>query len=184
MTEKNLHNDEPGLLNLVARGDAPAFRSLVDLYWGRVYGNTLALTKSPQVAEELTQDIFLKIWNQREGLAEVENFGVYIYVIGRNQVISALRKKITDTSADFPEHMAEDIQLPDHQLEMKETYERIMEGIEQLPPVRRQVFKMSRLEGLSYEEIAAALGISKNTVKEHIVNGLNFLRGYVLRKNN
>jgi RNA polymerase sigma-70 factor (ECF subfamily) len=176
--EENINNDSD-LLLLVAGGNHTAFKRLVDLYWNKVYGNTLALTKSPQVAEELTQDIFVKVWNQRENLAEVENFSVYIYVIGRNQVLSALRRKIVDTSSEVPGNMPEDIHLPDAQLEMKDTYRIILEGIELLPSTRKKVFKLSRIANLSYDEIAAELGISKNTVKEHIVNALNFLRNYI-----
>lgn len=65
---------------------------------------------------------------------------------------------------------------PDKQLQYKESYNKILQLIEQLPPARKKVFTMSRLEGKSYEEIAALLGISRNGVKDHIVKALNFLR--------
>ena len=65
---------------------------------------------------------------------------------------------------------------PDKQLQYKETYHKIMQLIEKLPPTRKKVFSMSRLDGMSYEEIATSLGISRNGVKDHIVKALNFLR--------
>lgn len=171
-------NNEPELLRRIAEGDQLSFRILVDAYWPRVYGSTLALTKRTETAEELTQDIFLKIWNQRERLASVENFAVYIYVVGRNQVIAALRKKIKN-SADLPQDTVADMLLPDMQLEMKEMHLHILEGIEKLPTVRKKVFKMNRLEGLSYEDIATELEISRNTVKDHMVLALNYLRNHM-----
>src|SRR5882757_8219504 len=161
----------------IAAGDSKSFRTLVDIFWSRVYGNTLTLVKSPQTAEEITQDIFLKIWQQKERLAEVQSFKHYIYVVGRNQVISQLRKKIAG-KLEEPADVLEDRLKPDEQLEYKETYRLIMEGIERLTPQQQLVFKMSRLEGLSYEQIGRRTGLSKNTVKGHMVLALNFLRIY------
>jgi RNA polymerase sigma-70 factor (ECF subfamily) len=175
--DKPIHEKE--LLLAVASGDQSAYRSLVDLYWKRVYGNTLALLKRPESAEEITQDIFLKIWQQRERLSTIENFAVYIYVIGRNQVLAALRKKIRELSLELPEQAADDAILPNDKLEMQELHRIILEGVDQLPAIRKKVFNMSRFEGLSYDEIAERLQISRNTVKDHIVNALNFLRNYI-----
>ena len=169
--------EERQLMLAVAAGDSKSFRTLVDIFWSRVYGNTLTLVKSPQIAEEITQDIFLKIWQQKERLSEVQSFKHYIYVVGRNQVISQLRKKIAG-KLEEPADVLEDRLKPDAQLEYKETYQLIMEGIARLTPQQQLVFKMSRLEGLSYEEIGRRTGLSKNTVKGHMVLALNILRIY------
>jgi RNA polymerase sigma-19 factor, ECF subfamily len=181
LTEKNhtlLPEEEYRLLLSVAAGDQQAFHLLVDMYWRRVYGNTLTLVKSPAIAQEITQDIFLKIWKQRERLIEVRSFAQYIYVVGRNQVISAMRKKLTETTT-LPEDIPEERFVPDQQLQSKETYRLIMDGVTQLTRQQQMVFTMSRIEGLSHEEIAQQLQLSKNTVKGHIVLALNFLRNYV-----
>jgi len=171
--------DEKSLLSSIASGDQKAFTKLVDLYWNKVYSHALAYAKSSPRAQEITQDVFLKVWNKREALVEILDFKNYLFILGRNQIISSLRKKLVEFTGTDPVETPEETLLPDQQLEYKEAYETIMEAIEKLPPVRRNVFKMSRLEGLSYEEIAERLNISKNTVKEHIVLGLNFLRTYV-----
>src|SRR5882757_2029794 len=162
----------------IAAGDSKSFRTLVDIFWSRVYGNTLTLVKSPQTAEEITQDIFLKIWQQKEKLAEVQSFKHYIYVVGRNQIISQLRKKVAQKEEE-PGDILEDRLVPDKQLQYKETYRFIMEGIAKLTPQQQLIFKMSRLDGMSYEEIGRKLGLSKNTVKGHMVLALNYLRIYV-----
>ena len=172
-------SDERSTLAAVAAGDEKAFRTLVDAYWSRVYFNTLTLVKSPAVGQDLTQDIFLKIWLQRERLTEVVSFKNYIYVVGRNQVIAALRKKIIETADADMAMLREDMQAPDVQLEGKDAYRVLMEGVERLTPQQKIIFKMSRLEGLSHEQIAQNLGLSKNTVKVHMVIALNFLRGWL-----
>lgn len=171
--------DEGLLLRAVAQGDQQAFRLLVEAHWGRVFGNTLTLVKSTVTAQELTQDIFMKIWIKREKLASVDSFVHYIYVVGRNQVLSAMRKKVSETISMDDEDMVENLLSPDLQFELKETYNLILEGVEQLTSQQKLVFKMSRLEGLSHEDIAGELNLSKNTVKVHMVAALNTLRLYV-----
>jgi len=171
--------DERQLLIAVASGDEQAFRALVDAYWRRVYFNTLSLVKSHNAAQELTQDIFLKLWIQREKLIGVDSLKAYIYVVGRRQVIAALRKKIRETVAIDKEVALEDLLVPDLQLEGKEAYRILLEGLEKLTPRQRSIFTMSRMEGLSHEEIALRLGLSRNTVKVHMVLALNFLRTWL-----
>lgn len=170
---------ERHLLTAIAAGDEKAFRVMVEAYWNRVYYNTLTLVKTPAMAQDLTQDIFLKIWLQREKLTAVENFKSYIYVVGRNQVINALRKKIMESAIDDMHALREDMQAPDLQLEEKDVYRVLMEGVEKLTPQQKLIFKMSRIEGLTHEDIAKRLGLSKNTVKVHMVIALNFLRGWL-----
>lgn len=170
--------EERQLLHSIAEGDARAFRTLVDLHWRRVYGNSLTLLKSPQVAQEITQDIFLKIWTNKQRLKEVNSFTEYIYVVGRNQVLSALRKKVAKISEE-PKDILEDHLVPDKQMQYKETYKLVMEGVERLTPQQQLIFRLSRLEGLSYMDIATKLNLSKNTVKGHMVLALNFLRTFV-----
>jgi RNA polymerase sigma-70 factor (ECF subfamily) len=171
--------DEKALLGLIAGGDQKAFTKLVDLYWNKVYSHALAYVKSSPRAKEITQDVFLRLWNKKEALNEVVDFKSFLFVLGKNQIISAMRKKLEDlTNNDFLE-TPEDVLLPDKQLEFKEEYLRILEAIDQLPPTRKLVFRLSRLEGMTYDEIAAELHISRNTVKEHIVLALNFLRTYL-----
>ena len=170
---------ERNLLLAVATGDQKAFTRIVDSYWNQVYNHSLAYTKSAGRAQEITQDVFLKLWNKRNFLPEVNDFKNYLFILGRNQIISSLRIKLEDPPGNDPVEEYHHFLTPDHQLEYKEVYKIIQNGIEKLPPVRKAVFKLSRMDGLSYDEIAQQQNISKNTVKEHIVHALNFLRTYV-----
>lgn len=132
--------------------------------------------KSPRNAQELTQDVFVKIWQQRAQLPGVEHFNSYIFILSRNQIISAIRKKLRETALDEDFELPEELLQPDRQLQYKEVTGWINKGIDALPPMRQQVFRMSRMQGMTHEEIAQQLGIARNTVKQHIVLALNALR--------
>ena len=162
-------------LYLISTGNQAAFAQLLRAHWNKVYTQALTYLKSSPAAQEITQDVFLKIWAAREKLPGIENFSNYLFIISRNEIISALRKK---GKVHLPpsEQLEENFLLPDRHLEDKELNERLLKAIDQLPPVRKIVFKMSRLEGKSYEEIGQELSISRNGVKDHIVKALNFLR--------
>jgi RNA polymerase sigma-70 factor (ECF subfamily) len=178
MTQALLY-DENEILFKVASGDQKAFTILVDNYWNKVYSHALAYTKSSSRAQEITQDVFLKIWYKRKSLPEIRDFKNYLFILSRHHIISAMRKKLGDFTCNDLLETPEGTLIPDQQLEYKETWNLILEGIEKLPTARKAIFKMSRLEGLSYEDIAEKRNISKNTVKEHIVLALNFLRTYI-----
>ena len=174
MTKLPLHTEKE-LLQLISRDDQTAFTSLLRNYWNKVYTQALIYLKSPQLAQEITQDVFLKIWSSRQKLREVKSFSDYLFIISRNEIISALRKK--NKQAVAPSNNLEEIIMrPDKQLHYKESYNKILQLIGQLPTTRKKVFTLSRLEGKSYEEIGAELGISRNGVKDHIVKALNYLR--------
>lgn len=171
--------DEKELLGRVAEGDEAAFTVLVDAYRNKVFSHALTYVKSYEVAEELVQDIFMKVWTNRHRLPEVEQFKNYLFILGRNQLVSAIRKKVTITTSPDSADIAEDLLLPDKQYYYKETYAAIMEGIERMSPRQKEVFTLSRIEHLSYDEISGRLGISKSAVKFHIILALNFLREFL-----
>jgi RNA polymerase sigma-70 factor (family 1) len=171
--------DEKEILLRVASGDATAFHRLVDEYWKKVYGHAVSYVKSPQRSQEITQDIFVKLWQRRDELTAIEHFKSWLFILSRNYIISAIRKKLRETSLAPDQDMLELTNQPDQQLQYKEVYNYIQKGIDSLPPMRQQVFRMSRMEGLSHEEIALKLGIARNTVKQHIVLALNTLREHL-----
>lgn len=170
------------LLHEMAAGNQQALKIIVSFFWPNVYAHALAYLRSPEKAEELTQDVFLAIWEKRESLPGIENFRGYLFIIARNKIVSRLRERLAAEHTTEEVHAAETLYVPDSQLELKELNGLLRQGIAQLPPKRRKVFEMSRLEGKSHAEIAAELNISKDTVSEYITLALNFLRTYL--KNN
>ena len=169
--------EENELLRLVSLGDNSAFTLLFDRYQNKVYSHALTFVKSPQNAEEIVTDIFLKVWNNRKELPEIKNFKNYLFILSRNYLVSSIRKKVSLT-VEINKDWMEDILQPDKQYHLKETHQVLMRGIEQLSPQQKKIFKMSRLDGLTYDEIAKSLSISSRTVKFHIILALNYLREY------
>ncbi|MBN9382343.1 MAG: RNA polymerase sigma-70 factor [Chitinophagaceae bacterium] len=173
--------DEISLLSAIAKGDEAAFRQLFDRYWDNIYGVAFAFTKSPVIAEEMAQDVFVKIWLRRTELPQVKKFGDYLFIIARNHIFSELRKKIHEQP--FSDHLLNYFQevtnTPENQLLFRETEQLLLKAIQQLPPQQHLVYCLSREQGLNQEEIAAKLDISKNTVKSHMNKALQFIRNYL-----
>lgn len=171
--------DEQDILLRVANGHEQAFSILVKQFSAVVYTHALTYLKNAAIAEEVTQDVFMSIWRRREELPDVSNFKGYLHVVTRNRVISEFRKKIQPNKEWADDNIELQEPNPADSLETRQLSEILMKAINKLPPRRQQVFKMSRLEGKSYEEIAADLGISRSSVNQHIVEALVFLRTYL-----
>jgi RNA polymerase sigma-70 factor (ECF subfamily) len=178
--DQNITNGQNGndLLERICSGDQRAFAEMVGMYWNTIYSHGLAYLKSAPRAEEITQDIFMKVWDTREKLPEVRNLDNYLFIIARNRIVNETRKKITLIYGPIGEQ-AETSSTPDLQMEYRESYQLLLKGIELLPEKRRRVFKMSRLEGMSNEQIAASLGIHKDTVYQYLIKSILFLRNYM-----
>jgi RNA polymerase sigma-70 factor (ECF subfamily) len=170
---------EKELLQQVAGGDERAFSKLVAQYSTLVYRYLLYWLKEPQLVEETAQDIFIRVWTNRQKLPEIGNFRGYLYVITRNKANTELNRLLSGikmSGSDIPE---EKLFRPHQHLELKELSAIIDKAIEALPPRRKEVFKLSREAGLTYDAIAERLQISRGTVKDHMVAALLFLRSYI-----
>lgn len=120
----------------------------------------------------------MKIWTSRDKLSGVRNLDNYLFIIARNHIVNETRKKI-DLIYGVTDEQAGTSSSPDLLTEYRESYQLLLKGIELLPEKRKQVFKMSRLDGLSNEQIAVTLGIHKDTVYQYLVKALVFLRAYL-----
>ncbi|WP_295118468.1 RNA polymerase sigma-70 factor [uncultured Chitinophaga sp.] len=175
----NQSYEEKALLKQVAAGNEAAFNQLFERHRNGVYLHALTYAKSPEFAEELVLDIFMKIWDNRERLPEVDHFPGYLFILSRNQVISAMRKRLEQPVTDMDlTQWATHGMGPDKHLEFKEVQVMLEKGIAALSPQQRTAFTLSRHEGKTYDEIAAIMGISKRTVNFHIVGALNTLRHF------
>jgi RNA polymerase sigma-70 factor (family 1) len=171
-----LTHTEPALLAAIAEGDDVAFETLLGRHWKRIYFRALSYVKSVHAAEELTQDIFIMLWRKREQLPTLDNFDAYLNIMVRNSILSALRTRLVIEGVSDHD---ESLWRPDSQLEHKESYALIQKGIELLPQRRQEVFRLSRIEGLTHAEIAEQLGITKQTVNEHIIAAMAFLKTFL-----
>jgi RNA polymerase sigma-70 factor (ECF subfamily) len=158
-----------------------SFKRLFDSYKNRLYGYVLAIARSPYVAEEITQEIFIKLWLCRDILHEVGNLDGYIFTIARHRTLNHLRKAAHDVKLlrELQELAApESNDVEEHSLAVD--YDRLLrDALELLSPQRRLVFQLSRDRGLNHEEIASYLQLSRNTVRNHMVEALRFIRLYL-----
>jgi RNA polymerase sigma-70 factor (ECF subfamily) len=171
--------DEKQLLQLTATGDEYAFALIVKRYDPVIYPYLLYWLKDTQLAEEVTQDVFMRIWRHRERLPELENFAGYLYTIARNKANTVLGQQLMKINEPSTDVVDEIINNPQSALELKQLATTLEKAVNLLPPRRREVFVLSRNEGLTYEQIAERLKIARSTVNEHMVAALVFLRYYL-----
>jgi RNA polymerase sigma-70 factor (family 1) len=184
LDSENLHNGRELLLK-IAEGDETAFRKLYEMHWNRVYVTALAIMQSADLAMDVVQDTFTLIWKNREKLASVNNIEAYIYVTGRNRIISILRNKRSYVKADVLNTLPlpEDQLSPERQAALRQFHVQLHKAIQLLPPQQKVVFTLSRLQEHSYDEIAEKLGISRDTVRNHLIKALNSIRSYFSTRN-
>lgn len=174
-------DNESFILQQVAEGNERAFRLLFTAYWPQVYGTSFHLTRSPELAKDLSQDIFLKLWENRDRLAGVEKLDAYIYVLSRNLIQDHLRKKVFDaTHIDFLlQYFSSDTITAQEKMEYRELETVLRDAIEQLPAKLKEVFKLSRYDGLTHPEIAEKLRISVFSSRTYITRAIQDIRDYL-----
>ncbi|WEK35040.1 MAG: RNA polymerase sigma-70 factor [Candidatus Pseudobacter hemicellulosilyticus] len=180
MTHNELYNEQE-LVSAVARGNEAAFKRLFQFYWPRIYSVALVFVKSPELAEDAAQEVFAQLWIKRDLLNNVQAFRPYLYTAARNLLYNRLRSQVfTDGFQDYlQEYFADNLADPAVRLELKEAAELIEAGINQLTPQQQKVFRLSRFQGLSHAEIAAATGLSPRTIKNYMVSANLALRQYL-----
>lgn len=172
--------EESMLLSRVAKGEEDAFRTLFTEYRHQVYQIARKLLQSEVRAEDALQEIFLKIWLNREKLPEIHSFSAWLNTITRNYLYNALRRLAYEevflqqsAQSGHSSDGREDILSPMALRELRELLQKI---IATLTPQQRRVFELSRMQGLRHEEIAALLDISRETVKKHLGEALRIVR--------
>ena len=166
------------LFRLIALGDEPAFAELFRRYDRRIYPFVLKMIKSPILAEEITQEIFIKIWRHRESLSVIEQPESYILTIAARHTLDQIKKRLNEHKMlqRFSAGLSPTHNEPEELLLLKDTEELIQRAVDQLPPQQKSVYLLSRQQGLSYEEIGQELKISPNTVRNHLVKALATIR--------
>lgn len=176
--------DEKELLAKISSGDARAFAILFEGYQGLVYSFAKRLTRSEALAEDVVQEIFLKIWLGRETLRAVDNFGAYLNRAVRNHSLNVLRQIAQQArmSQELSIVTPQEIRETEAYMDLKESEMILSQALQSLTPQQRQVFLLCREDGLKYEEVAARLHISPLTVHSHMKQALKSIRSYF--KNN
>lgn len=174
------------LLEELKQGNESAFNELYHRYSKILLSNIRNLVKNNEIAKELLQNLFLKIWEKRESIDTNKSFRSFLFTIAQNMVYDYFRKvaldkkamvKLMTTAVEFYSHTEED-------LELKESSRMFNDAIETLPPQRKRVYLLSKVEGKSHSEISKILNISISTVNNHMVKANHEIRSYLIRHGN
>lgn len=159
-------NWENNLLLQIASGNQFAFRKLFTMHHQHLGNYIFRITDSMELAEEIVQDVFMKIWLNREKLTEVKNFKAYLFVISKNQALNSLRKMIKERA--LITNLENILNQDQDDNDLSEYYRLIDEAIDQLPPQQQKVYLLSRHKRLKYVEISDEMNISSETVKKYL----------------
>ena len=177
MSTCQLHNEEY-LLSRIAAGDPEAFKVLYALYKHRLYGFLYQLTKSHSISEDLLQDTFMKIWEERARLSGIRDFSAYIFTMVKHRALNSLKRVSKEEL--LIRQIAQRSEMADRSTESDVQYNELKKKIDwvvrQLPPQQRTVYQMSREQGLRQEEISSRMNLTVATVKKHLTLSLRYIR--------
>ena len=182
MCADNFSEERSLILRLIG-GDEDAFCELYATYKNRLIYFAMRFLKSREYAEDVFQDAFTVVWQSRRFINPDASFSSYLYTIMRNRILNQLRnaaneeklkESILSQALDYTEDTKREVMLND----LKSL---ISHALQQLTPRQREIFEMSREAQLSHKEIADKLGISINTVQEHISTSLKLIRTYLIK---
>lgn len=170
------------LVILLKKGDVIAFDKIYAIYCKRLYGFVFRYIKQKEDAEGIVQEVFIKIWETRNKIDVYSSFDSFIFTIAYNTTISLLRKRVNENKyhdrLKLKQQITEADQIID-EIHLKEINSHLKYLLEQLTPRQKEIFQLSREEGLTHDEIAKKLNISVHTVKNHMVTALAFINSHL-----
>ena len=177
---ENTYN-EVELFIRISEGEEPAFRQLFEMYRERLFVFARQIAHSTADAEEIVQDIFLKLWEGRAHLAQVSYPRKYIYTMARNRALDHLASIARNKKAiqALYINIAAGNNPTDELLQAQESQQLIYKALSQLPEKKQTIFWLSRRDGLTHQEIAERMGMSVQTVKNNLTDTLKYIRIYI-----
>ncbi|MDB5029859.1 sigma-70 family RNA polymerase sigma factor [Mucilaginibacter sp.] len=179
-----MHNktflDEKDMLLSVANGNEEAFEQLFSLHHHQLGIYIYHLTDSMELAEEVVQDVFLKIWISRGELAGIKNFKGYLFVISKNHALNCLRKVARERLhyEQWDDSVIDMMALSENERNTK-YYDLLDEAIDNLPVQQKKVYLLSRHQRLKYSEISENLDLSKETVKKYLKIAVTSIKNHI-----
>ena len=167
------------LVKLLKKGDITAFDIIYKKYSRRLYGFVFGYVKQETDTEEIVQEVFLKIWKSRNKINVYLSFESFLFTVAHNATVNVLKKRAIEQK--YVDHVKSLQQIDNtyeltDEIQYKELVAKYQDLLKELSPRQKEIFHLSREEGLSHKEIAEKLGISANTVKNHLVATISFLK--------
>jgi RNA polymerase sigma-70 factor (family 1) len=175
-------DNEKTLLIAVVQNDPTAFELLFKKYHDKVYSYSIKICQSPSQAEEIVQDVFMKVWMNRAGLPDIENFGAYIRIMARNQALQVLKRIALETRcyAVMNQDWTEQQKETEDYIYYNDTKKILDRAMSSLPPQQKLIYNLCHLQGMKQQEVANQLHISRLTVKAHLRQAVQTVRSVVL----
>lgn len=169
---------ERGKPEFKRQGDPDAFEFIWHRYSAHVYNFISLMIYDKSLAEDLMQEVFLKIWEKRDDIDPDRNIEAYIFTIARNLVYKETRKMLTDASfVDYARHGLEEADVStENAIDASSEHDRLTEVIHQMPPARRDIYLLNKVHGLSVKDIAERLGLSSRTVENQLYQAKIFIK--------
>jgi RNA polymerase sigma-70 factor (family 1) len=177
-------DNEPALIQRMAAGDADAFSQVYRHYRKIVYNTVMVYVKNETEAEEIVQQVFVKLWERRAALSGVRSFRDYFFIVVRNHVFKYFNRLSKEARlADVIRLQAgkEPGNEADHRLRQQQYDQLVEKAIGQLPDRQKQVYLMADQEDLGYDDIAERMQISRLTAKKHMELARRSVREYINR---
>jgi len=179
----NGSSNERSLLESASRGDSESFEKLFLNYYTPLLHYIFKITKDHEVSQDIIQEVFLKLWHNRETLYTISSFKDYLFILTKNRVLNVLKDNLKKSSLFCSYENLEAYNVKDelpNDISYKElAYNVIEQEIEKLPPQQRSVFKLAKLQKLSYVQVSEKLSISVETVRKHLYLAQRALREQV-----
>ncbi|OJV15464.1 MAG: hypothetical protein BGO21_31225 [Dyadobacter sp. 50-39] len=166
---------------LLSQSNPLAFTHIYRQYQATVLAYAQRITRSRPVAEDITQDVFLTIWEHRSTMCGIRHLKKYLLTICKHNALDflarqALGQKISKEVAFHTEQFHCDTEIT---LQRHEYHDLLLSAIDGLPPKRKLVFTLCKIDGISYDQVAEQLAIAPGTINDHIVKGTRFIKRYL-----
>jgi RNA polymerase sigma-70 factor (family 1) len=174
--------NEKSILSEISSGNEDAFTVLYKFYHPKVYGYALSFVKDEFLAQEIVQNVFVKIWMGRNALSSIGNFAGYISVCTRNETLNTLKKSAAQQKHyQLVQKMQTELDLDtEHHLQLRETKKMLDLAIDRLTPQQQKVYKLLNIQGLKLDDVADRLHITPSTTKTHLKAALKSIRSFLL----
>ena len=159
-------------------GNHAAYKQLFTIWYEPLCSYAFSIVRSMDEAEDIVQKMFCKLWDQRNELNIKTSVKSYLYRAVHNSCLNKIKQTKTRTEHDqlYAYNTSDGLSNDANNVEYSELQQQVNRALEKLPPKCKEVFELSRMQQLSYAEIADKLQISTNTVENHIAKALKLLR--------